>query len=597
MLKRRRLLQYMGLAAGTKLGSTPLRALALESSGAAPLTSDQTVTPGFLFNQLGFLPNAAKHSTVRLPDPAQTTFRVISADGNHVAFEGKLTAPQTDALSGDTVRQADFSTVKTPGTYSLEAGSVKSAPFRIGGNVYAGALRTSMRGYTGQRCGGKVDLGDGFQHPPCHLDGAYGATSGRSGALPNAGGWHDAGDYGRYVVNSGITCGTLLWAWEMFPQALRNLDLGLAAMGPSAVPQRHSRLPDYLAEILWNLNWMLELQDADGGVYHKQTSEHFCAFIMPQDDHLVSEVIGTGSAPFKSTCATADVAAVMAIASRCYAEFDPALATRFRTAAEKAWQWAIAHPDVAFVNPPSIKTGDYGDPTCTDEIAWASAELWRNTGEARYEKAFLDNVPGGRDSVTINPPSWGNVGSMACWTYTLAKRSGDRELKASIRAATQQAAQRFIAQGRSNGYGNTMVANDYRWGSNSEAGNQALLLLIADTFEPNRDAVSAALDNLHYLIGRNCFGVSWITGVGTKPFMHPHHRPSVADGIVPPWPGLLSGGPNRRPGDKVANTLPQMPPMRMWIDDDQAYSMNEIAINWNAPLVFTLAAANAIGNG
>ena len=532
-------------------------------------------------------------ATVRLPDAAQTTFRVVSATGNHVAFEGQLTAPQTDTLSGDTVHQAIFSTVRTPGTYTLEAGTLRSAPFRIGADVYASALSTSMRGYTCQRCGCKVDLGSGFQHPPCHLDGAYGATSGRSGALPNVGGWHDAGDYGRYVVNCGITCGTLLWAWEMFPAALRTLDLGLAAMGP----KRNAKLPDFLEEVLWNLNWMLELEDADGGVYQKQTSEHFCAFIMPQDDHLVSEVIGTGSAPFKSTCATADLAAVMAIAARCYAEFDPALAKRFRTAAEKAWQWAMAHPDIAFVNPPSIGTGDYGDPHCSDEIAWASAELWRTTGDARYEKAFLDNIPGGRNSVTINTPSWGNVGSMACWTYALNQRGGDAKLKDAIRAQTQEAAQRLIAQGRSNGYGNTMVATDYRWGSNSDAGNQALLLLLANTFQANRDAVSAALDNLHYLVGRNCFGVSWITGVGTNPFMHPHHRPSVADSIVPPWPGLLSGGPNSRPGDKVAKTLPQLPPMRMWIDDDQAYSMNEIAINWNAPLVFTLAAANAMGNG
>jgi endoglucanase len=118
-----------------------------------------------------------------------------------------------------------------------------------------------------------------------------------------------------------------------------------------------------------------------------------------------------------------------------------------------------------------------------------------------------------------------------------------------------------------------------------------LLLLIADRIQPTPRFREAALGNLHYLLGRNCFGVSWVTGVGTNPFQHPHHRPSAADGIDAPWPGLLSGGPNAHPADTIARTVPKQPPMRMWIDDQRAYSMNEIAINWNAPLVFLLAAA------
>ena len=582
-MQRRDVLKALGMAAGAQFGTPALRAFADDCQIAGH------VAPNFFINQLGYLPQAAKVATVRGVDPAQTSFRVRSTAADNVVFEAALTAPQLDALSGDTVRQAVFSSFNTPGEYVLEAGPQRSDPFPLRGDAYALALRTTMRGYTGQRCGCAVELGNGYQHPPCHLDGAYGATSGKSGSLPNAGGWHDAGDYGRYVVNSGITCGTLLWAWEMYPQAVRTLDLGISGMASKSA----SKLPDYLNEVLWNLNWMLELQDADGGVFHKQTSEHFCAFIMPQDDHLVSEVIGTGAAPFKSTAATADVAAVMAIASRCYAEFDPALAARFRMAAEMAWKWAIAHPDVPFDNPPSIKTGSYADPHCSDEIAWASAELWRTTGEAQYEQAFLNSLPSDRQAINIGVPSWGNVASMACWTYAMATRPGDPAVKAAIRDTTQQAAQRFIAQSRSNGYGNTMTVEDYGWGSNSEAGNQSLLLLVANRFQPNAELLTTAMNNLHYLLGRNCHGVSWVTQLGVRPFLHPHHRPSVSDGLPMPWPGLLSGGPNRRPGDAVAKTLPQMPPMRMWIDDYRAYSMNEIAINWNAPLVFMLAAANA----
>ncbi|MBE7181043.1 MAG: glycoside hydrolase family 9 protein, partial [Terriglobus roseus] len=132
------------------------------------------------------------------------------------------------------------------------------------------------------------------------------------------------------------------------------------------------------------------------------------------------------------------------------------------------------------------------------------------------------------------------------------------------------------------------------WGSNSVAANDSLMFLVADHFRSDREARAAAMANLHYLLGRNCFGVSWVTQVGVRPFQHPHHRPSQADGIAAPWPGLLSGGPNAHGGDPVANAMPKQPPMRMWLDNWQAYSMNEVAINWNAPLVFLLAAANGM---
>jgi endoglucanase len=338
---------------------------------------------------------------------------------------------------------------------------------------------------------------------------------------------------------------------------------------------------------------MLSLQDDDGGVWHKQTSEQFCAFILPQDDKLVSYIIGTGAAPYKNTCATADLASVAAIAARCYRPYDAAYADRCLAAARKAWLWAMAHPDVTFTNPPGIGTGGYGDEHCADELLWASAELWRTTGEAQYEAAFLKGFAALPADAGIASPSWGGVGPMAYWTYALAGRNAQPAALHWIHEQTQKAAASLIVQAQANGYGNTLSAGEYAWGSNGTAGNHSLLLLVADRLNKNPEAVSTAMGNLDYLLGRNCFGVSWVTQLGLRPFQHPHHRPSAADGIAAPWPGLLSGGPNAHPGDPVARTVPAGPPMRMWIDDQGAYSMNEIAINWNAPLVFLLAAANS----
>ena len=579
-IRRRSFLKSLAAAAAASTLPQRLHALA-----QAPLAATYTAPP-ILLNQLGYLPNHAKIATIlpaNLP-PQSTTFRVLSA--HRSVLEGHLSALALDPASGDTTALADFSTLTTPGLYRLEVAGTLSDPFTIGPTVYADALRLTTRAFYGQRCGCAVDLGNGYHHPACHLDGAFDPTSGRSGSVPNAGGWHDAGDYGRYIVNSGITTATLLWAWELYPDALQTLALNL--------PESGRKLPDYLAEIKWNLNWMLSLQDpSDGGVWHKQTSLHFCAFILPQDDHLPSEIIGTGSAPYKSTCATADLAAVMAIAARCYQPYDPAFAARCLAAARLAWTWAHQHPNVPFTNPPTVSTGAYDDPNCSDELLWASAELFRTTHEPQYEAALLESLQPLLPNLSITVPTWNNVASLGLWTYAFATAARPTAASAAIHQATQAAAEDLIARTHANGYGNSLALADFHWGSNSNAGNQSLLLLVAHRFHPDPAAVNAALSNLHYLLGRNCFGVSWVTQLGHRPFQHPHHRPSAADNIAAPWPGLLSGGPNAHGGDPVADALPKAPPMRMWLDDQRAYSMNEIAINWNAPLVFLLAAANS----
>jgi endoglucanase len=585
-MKRRDLLRYLAATSAATLG----RGFSSAQSSQLPLLNTAPALQGVSvhFNQLGFQPSRSKIATI--VNSTETAFRIRNDATGKIVFKGTLTAPISDEASGDTVRQAEFTALKKPGTYRIEIGSALSDPFPIREDVYANALYLTMRSYYGQRCGCAVDLGSGYRHVACHADGAYHASSGKTGKVGNHGGWHDAGDYGRYVVNSGITCGTLLWAWEMYPHTLHTLKLD--------IPESGKGTPDFLAEIRWNLEWMLAMQDDDGGVFHKQSSEQFCAFIMPEDDHLTSYIIGTGSAPYKNTCATADLSAVMAIAARCYRAFDANFSERCLKASRAAWTWAKANPDVEFRNPPGVSTGGYGDKHCGDEIAWASAELWRTTGEPQYEQTFLNALPDAvpdalPKDLKIAAPGWGDVMPMACWTYLMSERAGSAETKQRIREATLSAADELVQQSRSNGYGNTLMSHHYNWGSNSVAANQSLLLFVASRISGKRKYAECALNNLDYLVGRNCLGVSWVTQLGTRPFMHPHHRPSAADKIDKPWPGLLSGGPNARGGDKVADALPKLPPMRMWADDERAYSLNEIAINWNAPLVFLLAAANS----
>lgn len=570
--------EFLKLSASTVVAGAATRAV----GDSASLLALQGPFAEAQINQVGYLPAAAKLATVQWPQgrsDSTTKFRIERVGGGQI-LEGALSEPRIDALSGDRVQLADFSAVREPGKYRLAMEHVRCVEFEVGAEVYRKALWMTVRGYYGQRCGCSVDLGSGYAHPPCHLHNAFDSSSGKTGAFANHGGWHDAGDYGRYIVNSGITTGTLLWAWELYAASLNPLRL--------QIPESGGTVPDFLAEVRWNLNWMLSMQDADGGVWDKQTSREFCGFVMPQDDPLEIYVIGSGKPPYKVAAATADFAAVMAIAARVYRDYDAAFAERCQQAAAHAWAWAMAHPDALFVeNPKGISTGAYGDSQNSDELLWASAELWRTTGEAHYEEALLKQLPA---TLKIGVPSWGDVTSMAWWAYAFAARGGNSRVVEQIKAATVEKADALVAQSSQNGYGHTLAPSDYEWGSNGVAGNHGLLLLMADRFHPQGRYRNSALANLDYLLGRNCFGVSWVTHLGTNPFQNPHHRPSVSDGIPAPWPGLLSGGPNRHPADPTAKQLPHQPPMRMWVDKWQAYSMNEIAINWNAPLVFLLAA-------
>jgi endoglucanase len=558
--------------------------LALVSLAALSTVPPPAPTPAIRLDQVGYRPGDPKLAVVAAEN-AKGPFAVVSLTSGETVFRGALGAAVTDADSGDLVRPADFSSLDAPGEYALEIEGVgRSWPFRIDPNVYRRAYYLAMRSYYGQRCGTRVDLGPefpGYAHPACHLEGAFHESSGKTGPHASQKGWHDAGDYGRYVVNSGLSTGTLLWTWELFGKRLGTIGLD--------IPESRDRTPDLLDEVRWNLDWMLSMQDEDGGVWQKQTSVQFAKFVMPESDTAPSVVIGTGSAPFKSSCATADLAAVSAIASRAFAPFDGAYATRTLDAARKAWRWLEQFPDVPFKNPAGVATGEYGDARCGDERFWAAAELWRTTHEPSFEQFVLAHEAEFMPSVrAVGPPSWSSVAPLGLWAYAMDDKAR-ADMKTEIRSQMVAAADAVVSRTESNGYRVSLARTDYIWGSNGVVGNYALQLLVTNQLAPQRAYMDAALDNLHYVLGRNTFSLSFVTGLGAHPFHHPHHRPSGADANAEPWPGLLSGGPNARRQDPAMKSLPELPPAKMYLDEQESYASNEVAINWNAPLVFLLA--------
>jgi endoglucanase len=546
-------------------------------------------SPQIKVDQVGYAPRAPKYAFLALTGGTTGQTFTVRRDGdNRIVLTGSWTAPVSDPDSGDQVQTADFTAVDTVGSYYLEVPGVgRSWPFRIAPDVYQRPYYLAARGFYGQRCGTAVDLGaefPGYQHGICHVTGAYDPSSGKIGYHGSTKGWHDAGDYGRYMVNAGIATATLLWASELWGG-------GAPAKIALAIPESGNGTPDLLNEARWNIDWMLSMQDADGGVWHKQTSAHFCGFIMPEKDTQPSLVIGAGKPPFKTSCATADFAGVTAIAARVFATYDKPYADLCLNASRRAWKWVEAHPDVTFRNPTGITTGEYADEHCTDEVLWAAAELARTTREAAFETYFQRHYRDSLDQIAAdNPPDWSNMAPFALWTYALGKGS-DKAAVDTIRARSMEAADAMLQRAAGAPYQTTMVRKNYIWGSNGVAANYALQLLIANRLHPNQRYVETAMENLHYLFGRNSLSLCFVTQLGSNTVEHIHHRPSVAGGLPRPWPGLLSGGPNAgRQDPEMQKSVPaNTPPARAFLDVSGSYASNEIAINWNAPLVFALA--------
>ncbi len=575
---------------GSDRSSAASSATISSSAQAAASSAVSASTQLIKLNQLGFLPGSAKWAVV--PEVAATGFTLVDAASGAEVFNGDLTLAATWAEAGERVKLADFSNMKTPGSYRLRvAGLPDSSAFSIAENVYGAVTAASIKAFYFNRNSAELlpEHAGVYARPLGHPDTrvlihASAATVERpeGTVISSPKGWYDAGDYNKYIVNSGISTYSLLAAYEHYPEFFATQNLN--------IPESNDKIPDLLNEALWNLEWMLTMQDpADGGVYHKLTNKNFDGTVMPHQATTDRYVVQ------KTTAAALDFAAVMAAASRVFTAYEselPGLSARMLAAAESAWQWAQANPAVVYQQPADIKTGEYGDRQLADEFFWAAAELYITTQKDSYYQ--VSNAA--NTSATV--PSWGDVRSLG-WISLAHHRSqltGAAD-QALITGHIQGLANHLRSVWADSAYRVTMQTGDFIWGSNSVALGQAMMLLQAYRLNPDeRDYLDAAQSALDYVLGRNAVDTSFVTGFGHKSTLHPHHRPSGADKVDAPIPGFIAGGPQPRQQDKddCPVPYPSAIPAKSYLDHYCSYASNEVAINWNAPLVYVVAALQAL---
>jgi endoglucanase len=559
-----------------KTETTPAATQQKEQSTQEAAAPALPLTETIHINQVGYRPDDKK-SAIFIESGGK--FEIVNEKNGETVLRGEAGGPVNDKVSGDLVWYADFSSLKKPGNYFLQVPEVgRSHTFAIDENSYGEVRNALLKAFYYQRCGMELEgkYAGLWVHKACHLQDGLIFPSEKE-RRDGDGGWHDAGDYGKYTVPGAVAAAHLLLAYEFFPNAFKT-DIN--------IPESGNGTPDILNECRYELEWLLKIQEEkSGGVYHKLASRGFPDFILPETD--LTDLYFT---PVSST-ATGDFSAVMAMAARVYAKLDPDFSKRCKKASEKAWNWLQKHQElIGTKNPEGITTGEYGDYVDSDERFWAAAELYRLTGDKQYHELVKEGIrPGDPAFLTLG---WQSVGGFGVLSYLFGdKGKTDSKVYDAMKQDWLQAARDKVKTAAADGYGMTLSQREYGWGSNMTVMNNAMLLLVANRLETNENFVQTALDQFHYLLGRNAMGVSYVTGFGEKSVMKPHHRPSGADRVKEPVPGLVSGGPNRNLEDGAAQSqLQGQPPAKCFIDDVGSYSTNEIAIYWNSPAVFVAAA-------
>ncbi len=507
--------------------------------------------PVIAINQIGYLPLGIKE--VRI-NSESTGFNIKNISSDDVLYSGTFNSPIDDPASGEMVYVGDFTDFNTEGEYIIEVvGIGNSHAFEIKDNLYKPLYDAVEKVFYYQRCGEELtaDKAGIWAHGACHLEEA--TIYGTNKKIDVSGGWHDAGDYGRYVG----------------PGAKAVADLILS----------NNLTPELLAEIRYELDWMLKMQDSEtGGVYHKVTTPAFIGSIMPDTDStelIVSPI---------SSAATADFAAVMALASRISKDYDSEFSKTSFNAALKAWSWLEKNKDIVeFLNPDGITTGEYGDTQDGDERYWAAIELFLTTGSEKYhayaQNSFMSN-------------NWDGLGWQAVGTYgTISYIFSDFDKKNDdfndlLTSSFLEAAKVISDNTLADGYGISLGMN-YEWGSNELVADNGMRLLLAEKLTGSKLYKKQAEQHLHYLLGSNSLGQSYVSGFGDLTIENPHHRPTNAAGSA--TPGMLAGGPNKGLQDPLAKSkLDGLPPQKCFIDAEPSYSTNEMTIYWNSPLYVLL---------
>jgi endoglucanase len=574
-------------------------------------TPEPVVTPDVRLNQVGYVPISVKRATVVSAATRPLGWELLNAEGQIVGA-GRTTVFGKDAASGDHVHIVDFSSFRRVGSgYTLWVGDEASHPFDIRPDIYSTMKYDALRYFYHNRSGIAITMpyagGEQWTRPAGHInvppnkgdnDVPCAPNTGCTYSLDVTGGWYDAGDHGKYVVNGGISVWTLLNQYE------RTIRFGRshAALRDGAlnIPESGNGVPDILDEARWELEFFFKMQVPEGQpkagmVHHKIHDENWTGLPLRPDQDPQQRYLRP-----PSTAATLNVAATAAQCARIWKQIDPPFAATCLAVAERTWQAAVANPAIYAPASDGTGGGPYNDNNVTDEFYWAAAELFITTGQDAYRE-FMTQSPhylkvpttfeNGEPGMT-----WGTTQALGTISLAVVPSTLANDQIAAARNSIIAAADAFAQIHDQQGYGTPFAPGPdgkYPWGSNSFVINNMLIMALAHDFTDNARYLNTIRAGMDYILGRNAMDKSYVSGYGENPLRNPHHRfwaHQLDPSFPSPPPGAVSGGPNSSIQDPYAQPrLAGCAPQKCYIDHIESWSTNEITVNWNAPFAWVTA--------
>ncbi|MEK1926803.1 MAG: glycoside hydrolase family 9 protein [Rhizobium giardinii] len=568
-----------------------------------------------LVNQTGYFLDGPKRATILSEAAKPLAFKLEDTHGM-VVGEGMTSPAGFDETVGADTQIVDFSTFATAGEgYRVVVGGRKSYPFSIGHDVYGKLRVDALSWFYPQRSGIEIKgdiAGAAYARPAGHAqaspnegDSRVTCLTGKVAAelygkdwtcdftLDVSGGWYDAGDQGKYVVNGGIAAAQLLGTFE------RGLIYGKGASpvisdSLSRIPENGNGIPDILDEARWELEFLMKMTVPDGhplaGMAHHKVHDTKWTGV-PMLPHLDPEERALHR---PSTAATLDLAAAAAQGARLFAPYDAAFAEKLLAAAKKAWLAAAANPVLYAPRSDGLQGGgDYDDTDIADETYWAAAELYLTTGEAEYLSDLKTSVYwAGPVFPAIGAFNWRSVAGLGRLDLALYGDMLPEEDRAMIRGSVVAAAKSFLGLQKKEPFGHIYrpANNRYDWGSNQLILQNMIVVSAGYDLTGEKRFLDGVRESMDYIFGRNAMNMSYVTGYGSVFAKNQHSRwyaHQVDDTLPNPPVGTLAGGPNSTLVDDVSKArLKGCAPQICYVDDIMAWGANEMAINWNAPLVY-----------
>ena len=570
--------------------------------GAEPEQYVPDTGPRVRVNQVGYLPKGPKNATIVTEATTALPWQLRNSAGKVVA-SGRTKPRGVDASSGQNVHTVDFGSFTRRGTgYTLIADGETSRPFDIDVAFYEQLRTDALKFYYTQRSGIEIseELRPGYGRPAGHLGVAPNQGDIEVPCQPGvcdytldvSGGWYDAGDHGKYVVNGGISVHQLMSEHERSwlartgePWKLRDSTL--------ALPESGNKVPDILDEARWEQEFLLSMQvPADkplaGMAHHKIHDDSWTGLpLLPHLDDKRRELHPP------STAATLNLAATAAQAARVFLPYDREFAARNLAAAKRAWAAAKANPEI-YADPADANGGGaYNDDNVTDEFYWAAAELFISTGAKEFRDFLLASPHHTGDIWRERGMDWASTAQLGRLALaTIPNQLPDRK---RVRDSVVAGADKYLATLKQHPYGIPYAPSDnlFDWGSNNLIINNAIVMATAFDITNKPRYRDGVLETMDYIFGRNALNQSYVTGYGEVAARNQHSR-WYARQLNPDLPnppvGTLSGGPNSAIQDPVAQQkLRGCVAQFCYLDDIESWSTNELTINWNAPLAWIAA--------